>query len=152
MKKLYIILFTLAFTLPIRAQHLIVEKSANAQDIVNIDELRKITFNGTTVTITQKNGNTIENEMENIDRVYFGVPSSIATVDFHSAELLRFISTDEIAINCVAGETINIYNINGSLIMSLHQNADGGSISIAQLPKGVYLLRVGQHTAKFIKR
>lgn len=152
MKKLFTLLFTFAILLPLHAQQMIVVKNGNTQDVVSIDALRKITFNGTTVTLTQNNGNTIENEMGDIERVYFANTSDIGQVMQTSKELLHFISSDELAVNCPAGEVITIYNISGSQILSVHQSSDGGSISIASLSKGIYLLRAGRQTAKFIKR
>ena len=78
--------------------------------------------------------------------------TGISSAILEGNELLQYISSDEISINCNAGETIAIYNINGSKILTRRQTADGGSISIATLPKGIYLIRSNGKTAKFIKR
>ncbi len=146
------LIFTSAILLPVYSQQIIVAKNNNTQDAVSIDALRKITFNGTTVTLVQNNGNTIDSEMSDIERVYFANTSGIEYVASSSKELVQFLSPEEIAVNCRAGEIITIYNVSGSQILSVHQEADGGRISIASLPKGIYLLRAGGQTAKFIRR
>ena len=56
------------------------------------------------------------------------------------------------AVNCNAGEEIAIYNISGSIVQQTVQDSDGGSISIANLPKGIYLLRANRQTVKLIKK
>ncbi|MBR6805869.1 MAG: T9SS type A sorting domain-containing protein [Bacteroidaceae bacterium] len=45
-----------------------------------------------------------------------------------------------------------IYNISGSIVQQTVQDSDGGSISIANLPKGIYLLRANRQTVKLIKK
>ena len=51
MKKLFTILFVLAFTLPATAQQMIIEKNGSNNEIVNLDNLKQITFSGTTVNV-----------------------------------------------------------------------------------------------------
>ncbi|MBR5890947.1 MAG: T9SS type A sorting domain-containing protein, partial [Bacteroidaceae bacterium] len=45
-----------------------------------------------------------------------------------------------------------IYNVSGSMVQQKIQESDGGSISIANLPKGIYLLRANRQTVKLIKK
>ena len=47
MKKLFTILFVLAFTLPATAQQMIIEKNGSNNEIVNLDDLKQITVSGT---------------------------------------------------------------------------------------------------------
>ena len=56
MKKLFTILFVLAFTLPATAQQMIIEKNGSNNEIVNLDNLKQITFSGTTVNVELTNG------------------------------------------------------------------------------------------------
>ena len=51
-----------------------------------------------------------------------------------------------------AGEEIAIYNISGSIVLKEIQSSEGGSMSIANLPKGIYLLRAGKQTVKILKK
>jgi hypothetical protein len=65
---------------------------------------------------------------------------------------VSYISSDEIAVNCEAGEEIAIYNVSGTMVLNEVQGSDGGSVSIANLPKGIYLLRANRQTVKIIKK
>jgi uncharacterized repeat protein (TIGR02543 family) len=47
------------------------------------------------------------------------------------------------------GEVIEIYNMSGALVATYTATT---TINVSQLPNGTYLLRVGKHTAKFVKQ
>lgn len=136
---------------PSFAQQMMVETS-NENCVIELDALHRITFNGSDVNILQTNGTTFTAPMGEISRIYFGDFTAIDDVEITSNDLVTYVSADEIAVNCPAGEIINIYNINGSQIFQMRQQEDCGRISIAQLPKGIYLLQASGKTAKFIKR
>jgi len=73
--------------------------------------------------------------------------------DFNGGkEFVAYISADEIAVNCEAGKEIAIYNVSGTMVLKEVQDSEGGSVSIANLPKGIYLLRANGQTVKIIKR
>lgn len=157
MKKLYVLVITTIFAISAFSQqedaNIVIEMNDNSSQTIAFDQLSRITFSGTTVNIEQFNGNTIKSDMSDILRIAtYANNTGISSAILEGNELLQYISSDEISINCNAGETIAIYNINGSKILTRRQTADGGSISIATLPKGIYLIRANGKTAKFIKR
>ena len=51
MKKLFTILLILASALPVTAQQMLIEKEGSNNEIVNLGNLKQITFNGNTVTV-----------------------------------------------------------------------------------------------------
>ena len=136
---------------PSIAQQMMIETSSE-NSVMELEALRRITFSGSDVNILQNNGTAYTAPMSEISRIYFGDFSSIDDIAPEDGNFITYLSTDEIAINCHAGEIINVYNINGSHIFQVRQQEDNGSISIAQLPKGIYLLQASGRTAKFIKR
>lgn len=136
---------------PALAQHMMIETSSE-NSVIEFDALRRITFNGSDVNILQNNGTAYTAPMSEISRIYFGDFSGIEDIAPEGGCFITYISADEIAVNCHAGEIINVYNINGSHIFQVRQQEENGSISIAQLPKGIYLLQASGRTAKFIKR
>lgn len=152
MKKIFTLIITAALALPALSQQMMIEKSGNKSDVVSLDDLRRITFSGSDVNVLKNDGTTINAQMGDINRIYFGDFTRIEEIAADSRSLITYLTGDEIAVNCAAGEIINVYNINGSQIISVTQQADGGSISISQLPKGIYLLQAAGRTAKFIKR
>ena len=153
MKKLFILFALMAMMLPAAAQHIIVLKTDNGIQAVELQKFRRITFSGTSVNIMQTDGIVATADMGDIARIYFGDNTGINDVDFNgSKELVSYISSDEIAVNCEAGEEIAIYNVSGTMVLNEVQGSDGGSVSLANLPKGIYLLRANRQTVKIIKK
>ena len=138
---------------PSFAQRIVLEKNDSGKQAVALQNFRRITFNGSTVNIAQNDGTIIGTEMSDIAKIYFDDYTRIGEVDFNEGkDLISYISSDEIAVNCKAGEEIAIYNVSGSMVQQKIQESDGGSISIANLPKGIYLLRANRQTVKLIKK
>lgn len=153
MKRLFTLLTLMMVLLPAAyAQRIVVEKSDNNKMAVDLQNFRRITFNGSVVNIIENSGEK-NLEMSEIARIYFDDYTRISEVDFNGGkELVAYITPDEIAVNCEAGEVIAIYNISGSIVLKARQENEGGSISIANLPKGIYLLRAGRQTVKILKK
>jgi hypothetical protein len=138
---------------PAFSQRIVVEKNNNATQAVDLHNFQRITFSGSTLNILKTNGTATSTEMSDIVRIYFDDYTRINEVNFNDGkELVAYISPDEIAVNCEAGEEIAIYNISGTMVLKERQNSEGGSISIANLPKGLYLLRAKSQTVKILKR
>ena len=152
MKKiLTIILFAMATALPASAQQMLIEKTGSENEIISLDNLKQITFDGTTVKIEQTDGRTSSTSMRYIDRISFGDFTSIDNIDSNNA-LVDYISRDVITINCEAGTGIAIYSVTGMTLLNRRSEADRKQISIANLPKGIYILKVGDQTVKITKR
>ena len=152
MKKiLTIILFAMATALPASAQQMLIEKTGSENEIISLDNLKQITFDGTTVKIEQTDGRTSSTSMRYIDRISFGDFTSIDNIDSNNA-LVNYISRDVITINCEAGTGIAIYSVTGMTLLNVRSEADRKQISIANLPKGIYILKVGGQTVKITKR
>lgn len=119
---------------------------------MQFDDLRRITFNATTVQIEKFDGSTISNDMANI--IYMSATSKTTDIvaPQTSGNLVEHISSDAIVVNCVSGAIVEIYNMSGSRIATRRLDADNGTISIATLPKGIYILRAEGRTVKFLKR
>jgi hypothetical protein len=153
MKKLFVLFTLMVALLPVSAQHIIVLKTENAAQAVELSKFRRMTFSGTTVNLMQTDGTVSSADMSDITRIYFGDFTGITNVDFNGGkELVSYISSDEVAVNCEAGEEITIYNVSGTMVHKEVQDRDGGSVSIANLPKGIYLLRANRQTVKIIKK
>ena len=152
MKKLFTILFVLALTLPATAQQMIIKKNGSNNEIVNLDNLKQITFSGTIVNVEQTDGTKSSTSMSAIDAISFGDYTAIGQVRPADGELVAYISSDEIAVTCKAGSLVTIYNIVGTQVLSVRIGAAYGSISIANLPKGIYIVKADNRTAKIVRR
>ena len=153
MKKILTLFILMVATLSVSAQHIIVLKTDNGSQAVELQKFRRMTFSGTSVNIMQTDGTVASADMSDITRLYFGDYTGIENVDFNGGkELVAYISPDEIAVNCEAGKEIAIYNVSGTMVLKEIQDSEGGRVSIANLPKGIYLLRANGQTVKIIKR
>lgn len=134
------------------AQHMVVEITDSNNQVVKLESLRQITFNGTTVNIEQTNGTKSSASMGDIERIYFADLSSIADINSQDENLVTYISTDEIAINSNGGSLVAIYNLTGAQLLIRRIDAQGEAISIAGLPQGIYIVKANERTTKIIKR
>lgn len=153
MKKVFsIILLAIATTLPAAAQQMLIDKEGISNEVINLDNLKQITFNGTTVTVEQNDGTTSSNEMSVINRISFGDHTVIDKIIAGNKGLVTYITSDEIAVNCEAGNQVTIYNVVGNQVLCTRLGADYATISIANLPKGIYIVKANERTAKIIRR
>ena len=104
------------------------------------------------MNVEQTDGTKSSTSMSAINTISFGDYTSIGQVRPADGELVAYISSDEIAVNCEAGNLVTIYNIVGTQVLSVRIGADYGSISIANLPKGIYIVKAGNRTAKIVRR
>lgn len=134
------------------AQHMVVEMTDSNNQVVKLESLRQITFNGTTVNIEQTDGTKSSASMGDIQRIYFGDLSSIADMPAHSENLVEYLTTDEIAINSEAGSMVVIYGLTGTQLLTRRIDTQGEAVSIASLPQGIYIVKANERTTKIIKR
>ena len=134
------------------AQHMVVEMTDSNSQVMKLEDLKQITFNGTTVNIEQTNGTKSSASMGSIERIYFADLSSIADINSEDENLVTYISTDEIAINSNGGSLVAIYNLTGAQLLIRRIDAQGEAISIAGLPQGIYIVKANERTTKIIKR
>ena len=153
MKKL-IIFFTFALlTISAMSQSQItIEKVSGDTQTMLWENFRKITFDGSKVNILSNKGESISNQMADIMRITTTLVETGIETPAENCGLLNFVSSNEIAINCQAGELVCVYSISGSIVLSQRLSNDNGCINVAHLPKGVYLLQANGRTVKFLKR
>ena len=151
MKKILTILLMLA-ALPATAQQMLVDKNIGENEIVDLENLKQITFNGVNVNIEQTDGATSSKSMSANNQITFGDYTDIGDIKESSEELITYISSDEIAVNCGAGSTVTIYSLVGTQVLNVRLGSDYGRISIAGLPKGVYIVKAQEKTAKIVRR
>ena len=151
MKKLLLIISLITIAGTATAQHMVVEKSVGGNEIIALDNLRQITFDGTTVNIEQNDGARSNATMGDISRIYFRDFSTIEDLK-KNEDLIEQLPGEKIAINCPAGTVVTIYSITGSLVLSTRIETEGGQISVANIPQGIYIVKANDRTAKFVRR
>ena len=134
------------------AQHMVVEMTDSNSRVVQLENLKQITFDGITVNIEQTDGAKSSASMGNIERIYFSDLSSIADINAQGGNLVEYLSFDEIAINSEGGSTVAIYSLTGAQLLTRRIDTQGETISIAGLPQGIYIVKANGRTTKIIKR
>ena len=150
--KYFFTTLLLATCLSATAQHMLIDKGGDSNEVVALDDLRKITFNGTTVNVEQIDGTKSSSSMGEINRIYFGDFTSIDETRPQSRELISYITREDIAINCTAGTLVTFYDVIGAQVISIRLKNDRETISISHLPKGIYIVKANDKTAKILKR
>ena len=152
MKRLLFLIPFLAITRAAKAQWLVVEKEASEPVSMSLTELKQITFSGTTVNVELTDGTKSSTGMSDIYVITFGDYTTIGQIRPEGGEHVAYISSDEIAIDGKAGSHVTIYNATGTQVLNTCLSADYGHISIANLPKGIYIVKCNERTAKIVKR
>ena len=152
MKKTVTILLLLLSCLPAAAQQMLIEKIGSNNEIVSLENLKQITFSGSTVNVELTDGTKSSTDMAAIDVISFGDYTTIWQIRPEGGELAAYVSSDEIAIDGKAGSHVTIYNVVGTQVLNTRLDADYGQISIANLPKGIYIIKCNERTAKIVKR
>ena len=81
---------------------------------------------------------------------YTDSPDAITTVELKPVVLFK---GNEIALsNHPAGTVAMVYNVSGMLVKRATSTGGDATISLAELPKGVYVITIGSSTYKFMKR
>ena len=152
MKKTVTILLLLLSCLPAAAQQMLIEKIGSNNEIVSLENLKQITFSGSIVNVELTDGTKSSTDMAAIDVISFGDYTTIGQIRPEGGELAAYVSSDEIAIDGKAGSHVTIYNVVGTQVLNTRLDADYGQISIANLPKGIYIIKCNERTAKIVKR
>ena len=152
MKKLLFIISLLAIASTATAQHMVVETAGHEDKVFTLENLKQVTFSGTTVNIEQTDGTTSSASMGSIERIYFSDLSSIADINAQGGDLVEYLSHDDIAINSEAGSMVTVYSLTGAQLLTRRIDTQGETISIAALPQGIYIVKANGRTTKIIKR
>jgi hypothetical protein len=152
MKHIYIITLLLALSTSAVAQHMLIDRGGDNNLVIELNDLKRITFDGDIVNVEQTDGTSNSAAMGEINRIYFGDFTRIEDVKPQNRELISLVTSESIAINCEAGTIITIYDVIGSQVMNIRLRSEGEIIGIAQLPKGIYIIKANDRTAKFLKR
>jgi hypothetical protein len=152
MKKTFTaILFAVMAASPTMAQQMLIDMGGVENQVIDLDNFKEMTFNGPSINIEQTDGTTSSAYMADVSRIYFGDFSAIENVK-EKDNLIEQLPSDEIAVNCPAGTVVSIYSITGSLVLSARLETEGGHISVANIPQGIYIVKANDRTAKFVRR
>lgn len=125
---------------------------------VDLEQIRKVCFVDGEMVVELLNGVNSSYVISGITKVIFSTSGErIETnVEPSVADVTCFLkysthSPNLLLVNCLAGEIIEIFSIDGKKVLSVKQSTDNGEIEIGQLPRDTYIIRVNDKSAKIIK-
>ena len=113
--------------------------------------VQKIVFTGNTMTVNMKGG---ASDVTDIVCIRFDLITSIVNPKTISASIAVFPNPAKTTLTVTgveAGSKIDLYSVNGALLKSIPAQNNSMDIDVSFLQKGIYLLKVGAQTTKFVK-
>ena len=150
MKRFFIMLSFALLFIPAMAQEMYID-NAGKSSVIKLSDFEKMTFDGSTVTVSQADGTSSDYDMGDITRIHFGYYQTGISANIHE-EAVRYISPEEIEINASCGTPVYIYDITGTQLSCTRLKAHSTVISLSQYPKGIYIIRAGEETFKVVRR
>lgn len=125
---------------------------------VVFEDIDRIEIGSGSVTVHHATSATTTHDMADIERIDIGVSGLSSGIADAVAEgsIAVWPTVVESSINiagAVADTTVNVFSINGRNVASAKTDADGSaSVNLAGLPAGHYIVAVGAHTVKIVKK
>ncbi|MBO7415908.1 MAG: T9SS type A sorting domain-containing protein [Bacteroidaceae bacterium] len=131
MKKTLLILLAAFLAMPAFSQDLLIRDKEGKEQSLNLDNLRKLTFEKGNLVATLNDGSATSYILSSISKMLF---------------------SDNTAVEGIIADAVlpvSVYDLSGRVIVN-DSSASTESV-IGDLPKGIYLLRTGGKTIKIIK-
>lgn len=141
--------------LPIAADEkreaVVIQKADNTDLTVEFSASPVLSFRNDSLVITA--GDVSIFALSDVRKVYFGaaVPTSVSNVS--AGQRLYFADSQTIIATGISQEDVAVYNINGmKMPAEISRTADGFTISLSALPRGIYIIKTKVQTFKINKR
>lgn len=115
-----------------------------------VSNVQKIVFENNKMTVNMKAGD----DVKDITRISFDMVDGIKNLKVESSIFIFPNPVKEIITvsGVKKGSTINMYDLNGGLLKTIPAQENATNINVSSLQQGMYLLRVGEQTIKFVKQ
>ena len=154
MKKILSILAIL-FSLPIYADHhLVIETNNSKKHSYSLEDNPVISFNND-ILVIKTDKIELSYPISDIAKYYFTKEDTgISSVNGDVNNIhFNYTNTDFLLIEGIASEdNVNVYEINGRTChVDIVRNSNSITIELKTLPKGIYLVKVNNHSFKLIR-
>lgn len=118
-----------------------------------LNERPKVTYEGENLVLTTQKV-TVEYPLSEVSKFTFGDLGDNGIEDLRGKDASVKLNAQTLVVaGGTPGAPLSLYSLSGSLVWRTNLDADGQLIrSIADLPRGVYVLKSGSITSKIIKR
>ena len=134
------------------AQRLVIWQKDGSKVSFNLDEQPKTTFTADNLVITTATS-TLNYPLAKVQR-YTYEGGTLSVRDLMAEGIVISHEADNIVIKGLAlGKTVAVYRIDGTqLLTKCSDGSDRVMLSLGSLPSGVYMIKAGEITYKFLKR
>lgn len=145
-------LLTMFFSDNICAQRLVIWQKDGTKVSYDLDERPKTTFTTEDLVITTATA-TISYPLAKIQR-YTYEGGALSVQDIKAGDIRISHEGDNVIIKGLTnGKSVTVYSIDGKqLIAKRSDSSDSLTLSLANIPAGVYMIKVDEITYKFLKR
>lgn len=122
------------------------------QQSVVLSTLKKITFSGGKMQVATAN-ETLSYDLNTMEKMFFSATATAVTTPSASrTELAYDRATQTVHVGEAGkGATLNVYFVNGSLALRAPVAAEGATVSLSALPKGLYVIKLNGQTLKIMR-
>ena len=115
----------------------------------SVPSLQKMTFQNGNVVITKKDGTSTYTPVSSISRMYISTPSAngIESVGNNGQCIW---DGERLHVNAPAGSAVKVYSVNGVLVSQTRLTDT--SVNLQGLNRGMYVVNVGGHVVKIMKK
>lgn len=140
----------------ISSQNLIVQQINGTENTMSLSAIRKLVFSGNSIQIRNFSGSTIDFQLADVRKIFFSNSSSSEDQIVNENEkLVIYPNPATLELNILIYDPnvnyIEIYNFQGRKIKTEIVNDELERIDISDLQSGIYLLKEGLQTTKFVK-
>lgn len=129
-------------------QYLTVDQTGT-QASFEVSQIQKITFDTNDMILMLTNGSEQRLPLASLNKMFFsenGVNAIAAPTASKSAVVM---DDGQLKVNVAEGEQVTLYNIKGEVVFAVSQPA---VFNISQLPKGVYVVKIGSQAKKILNK
>lgn len=143
-----VLLFTALTSMQAQVKMIVNTNSGTSKEYTLAD-IGKMTFGENTLNIFGKEASTFS--FSDLRSIKFNLTTGINATQGETGQMKVMISNDMLSVSGISG-TANaaIFSVNGQQMTSLRA-WNGAPVSIANLPKGVYILNIKNQSFKFIR-
>lgn len=139
------------------AQKLTVVQKSGLETTDPLSDIRKLYFSGGQLLVDFKTGTDDSYLLEDVQKLYFDAAVSVVDQSSSGTSTLTVFPNpagDRITVSGIApaGGKLNIYRIDGAMVISRDVSSGQEVLEIGSLSSGLYVISVTGMTVKFVKK
>lgn len=129
--------------------HLYIQSSIGETVDWSVPSLQKMTFQNGNVVVTLKNGTSTYTPISSVSRMYICTPS-VNGIESVEGDGQCTWDGERLHVNAPAGSAVKVYSVNGVLVSQIRLTDT--SVDLQGLNRGMYVVNVGGHVVKIMKK